>query len=132
MSFMAHVDGGVVAGGTILHFAWQFDEVGLGVEHRLVLPLQAGLDEPVDGLEGERFPGVPELAAMDGELAIQQPIDQREARVLCGVRLLREQVIELGQHVAHVEGLQGPPAAFLVVGGDMIDIKIRGIGKVTS
>ena len=77
------------------------------------------------------FQAVPELAAMDGELAIQQPIDQREARVLGGVRLLHEQVIELGQHVAHVEGLQGPPAPVLVVGGGMIDIKIRGIEKVT-
>jgi hypothetical protein len=42
---------------------------------------------------------------MDGELAIEQPIDHREQRVLCGVRLLREQVIDDGQHIAHVERL---------------------------
>jgi hypothetical protein len=61
-----------VASGFVLDLAWQFDEMGLGVEHGLVLPLQAGLDEAVNGLPGQHFPGVPE----DGAVAGLQPLVQ--------------------------------------------------------
>jgi hypothetical protein len=65
-------------------------------------------------------------------LPIEQPIDQVKARVLRGVRLLREQVIEDAQHVAGVKGLEGPPPVFFVVSSGMIDFKIGRIGEVTG
>jgi hypothetical protein len=106
--------------------------MGLGVEHRLVLPLQAGLDEPVDSLEGDLFPGVPERAAVDRELPVEEPIDQGEARVFRGIGFAGKQIVDLGEHVADIQGSERPPTAFLVAGGGGVDFKIRGIGEVTS
>src|SRR5512132_223115 len=37
--------------------------------HGLVLPLQAGLDQAVDGIQAQALPGVPEFAPVDRELA---------------------------------------------------------------
>jgi hypothetical protein len=54
-----------------------------------------------------------------------------ELQVIYPQSVLNE-AVELCQHIADIDGLQGPPAAFLVVGGGMIDIEIRGIGEVTS
>jgi hypothetical protein len=51
--------------------------------------------------------------------------------MLGGVGLAGDQVVNLGQHSADLEGVEGPPAAFLVVGGGVIDLKIRGIGEMT-
>jgi hypothetical protein len=106
--------------------------VGLGVEHGLVLPLQAGLNELLDGLVHEDLPLEPKGAAIDTPLAIEQPVGHGEARVLRGIGFAGDQVVDLGQHVADVEGLQRPPAAFFVAAGIMVDFKIRGIGEVTS
>jgi len=100
--------------------------------HGLVLCLQAGLDEPVDGVQAALFPGVLECPVVDGELAIEQPIDHREQRVLLGVGLLRQRVLDGAAHVADIEGFEGEPPAFLVMGGGVIDIEIRGIGDMTS
>jgi hypothetical protein len=90
------------------------------------------VDKPVDGLARQPFPGVPELATVDGELAIEQPIDQGEARVFRGIGFAGDQVINLGQHIADIQGLEGSPTTFFVVGSRVIDIKIMEIGDVTS
>jgi hypothetical protein len=105
--------------------------VGLGVEHGLVLPLQAGLDEPVDSLEGDLWPGVPERTAVDRELPVEEPIDQGDARVLRGSGCAGQPIVDLGEHVADIQGSERPPAAFLVAGGGGVDFTIRGIGEVT-
>jgi hypothetical protein len=104
----------------------------LGVEHCLVLPLQAGLDELVDGLAGQGFPGVPELAAVDRELPVEQKGHQAIARVLRGIGFAGKQIVDLGEHVADIQGSERPPAAFLVVAGGVVDFKIRGIREVMS
>jgi len=106
--------------------------MGLGVGHGLILPLQAGLNEPVDGMEGDLFPGIPKLATVDGDLPVQQKGDQAIARVLLGIGFAGDQVINLGQDIADIEGCEDPPAAFFVAGGVMVDFKIMGIGEVTS
>jgi hypothetical protein len=94
--------------------------MGLGVEHGLVLPLQAGLDQPVDGGQAPPFPGVPEFAPVDRELAIEQKGDQAIARVLPGIGFAGDQVIDLGQYVGDVEGGQRPLAALLAEVGVVV------------
>jgi hypothetical protein len=48
--------------------------------------------------------------------------------VLRRIGFAGDHVIELGQHITNIDGLQGPPAAFFVAGGGVVDFKIRGIG----
>jgi hypothetical protein len=50
--------------------------------------------------------------------------------VLRGIGFAGNQVVDLGEYVAHIEGCEGQPPAFLVVGGGMIGIEIMGIGNV--
>jgi hypothetical protein len=69
---------------------------------------------------------------VDGELPVEQEGHQAVVRVLRGIGFAGNQVVDLGEHVAHIEGCEGPPVAFLVVARGVIDRKIRGIGEVTS
>jgi hypothetical protein len=72
------------------------------------------------------LPLEPKGAAIDTPLAIEQPVGHSDAGMLLGVGRAGDQVINLGQHIADIEGLQGPPAAFFLDGGGGVDFKIGG------
>jgi hypothetical protein len=105
--------------------------MGLGVEgHGLVLHLQALCDEPVDGVEAEPFPAVIELAAVDGRLSVEQEGREVMAWVLARIWFSGDEVIELRQHIANIQSLEGAPAAFFVAVSVVVDLKVRWVGDI--
>jgi hypothetical protein len=105
------VDGRVVARGATLHFAWEFDEMGLGVEHRLVLHGENFIEAGIDGRQHHLVPAVPELAAVDGDLAI-------EAKHGLG----GDPAVDNGQHIAGVDPFQGRLDALRLLGLVVVDL----------
>jgi hypothetical protein len=116
------VDGRVVARGATLHFAWEFDEMGLGVEHRLVLHGENFIEAGIDGRQHHLVPAVPELAAVDGDLAIEAKHDQAIERVGLGIGLGGDPAVDDGQHIAGVDPFQGRLDALRLLGLVVVDL----------